>query len=175
MFISLLTGEGRTPEDMENLRKVESLVDTGDVTVFTPSITLIEVLACKLTDEQEAAFSSLLQRSNVMPVSVTMRIAERAREIRDWYRRKGLEVAVADSIHLATALIYGATALHTYDGCGKRQRKTDLLKLDLPLLGKYNLVICKPAPPLLAEKQIEEPLMLQGRLIGFEEDEPSGE
>lgn len=147
VFISLLTGEGRTPEEIRQLRELESLVDIGAVTVFTPSITLIEVLSCKLTDAQELAFKSLLERSNVLPVSVTRRIADRAREIRNHFRTKELEIAVPDAIQIATALVYGATALHTYDGCGKRQRKTDLLKLEMPLADKYTLKICKPEPP----------------------------
>ena len=174
VFISLLTGQGRTPEDLANLRRLETLVDIGAVTIFTASITVIEVLACYLTEEQEAAFKSLLQRTNVMPVSVTMRISERARDIRNYYRKKGMEIAVPDSIHLATASIYKAAALHTFDGCGKRQRKTDLLKLELPLAEKYHLKICKPAPPeeLESEDPIEpiEPHEEMGNLFAEIED-----
>lgn len=148
VFISLLTGSGRSAEDLENLRKLEALSDLGAITIFSPSITLVEVLACKLTPDQDKVFSEFLQRSNVLLVSVTSRVAERAREIRNYYRVQGMEIAVPDAIHLATALIYSATALHTYDGCGKRSRPTDLLRLPIPLLGKYPLRICKPEPPL---------------------------
>ena len=45
VFISLLTGQGRTREDLDNLRKIENLVDDGEVVIFTPAITLVEVLA----------------------------------------------------------------------------------------------------------------------------------
>jgi predicted nucleic acid-binding protein len=157
VFISLLTGSGRTPEEMEKLRQMESLADIGAITIFTPATTLIEVLACKLTDQQEIAFGEVLQRSNILAVSVTMRIAERAREIRNHYRIAGHEIAVPDAIHLATALIYGATALHTYDGCGKRPKHTDLLKLITPLIGKYPITICKPEPPLLNKPEAPIP------------------
>lgn len=147
VFISLLTAD-RSEEDMANLRKLERLVDDGQVHIFTPATTLIEVLQCHLTDEQEAAFKGLLRRSNVQPVSVNMRVAEIAREIRSHYRGlKEMEIAVPDSINLAAAILYRANALHTYDGCGKRQRKADLLKLETPLIGKYHLKICKPEPP----------------------------
>jgi predicted nucleic acid-binding protein len=156
VFISLLTGQGRTDEDMSNLRKVERLVDDGDVVVFTPAITFVEVLECYLTESQEAAFRALLRRSNVQPVSVNMRVAEKAREVRNYYRVRGLEIAVPDSIHIGTALHYGATALHTYDGCGKRQRKNDLLKLETPLIEKYHLKICKPEPPPAELKKVSE-------------------
>ncbi len=147
VFISLLTGTGRTKEELDNLRKLEALSDAGSITIFTPAITLAEVLSCKLTDQQEKSFSELLQRSNVYPVSVTMRIAGIAREIRNYYRLQELEIAVPDAIHLATAIHYSATALHTYDGCGKRARKTDLLRLATPVIGVYPLKICKPEPP----------------------------
>jgi predicted nucleic acid-binding protein len=183
VFISVLTGAGRSQEDLEILRKLEGLVDFEAITIFTASITLVEVLASKLTDEQEIAFKGLLGRSNVLPVSVTARIAERAREIRDHYRRNGMEIAVPDSIHLATAIHFGATALHTYDGCGQRPRRTDLLRLETPIIGKYALNICKPQVPqeLVPEAPIRPDaetgaLFEQLQLIpGAGDDEKEGE
>jgi predicted nucleic acid-binding protein len=158
VFISLLTGIGRTDSEKANLQKVEKLCDDGQIVVFTAAITLVEVLACKMTADQEDTFKALLRRTNVYPVSVTMRIAEIAREIRNHYRMQGDEIAVADSIHLATAIHYKATALHTFDGCGKRSRKTDLLKLTFPLIGKYPLVICKPEPPPPSPEELAAPV-----------------
>jgi len=158
---------------MEKLRQLEALSDVGAITIFTPTITLIEVLACKLTDQQETAFRELLQRSNVLPVSVTMRIAERAREIRNHYRIIGHEIAVPDAIHLATALIYQATALHTFDGCGKRARHTDLLKLATPIIGKYPLTVCtpEPPPPDKPDKPIPTGATVGNLFEAFEEEE----
>ena len=160
VFISLLTGLGRTDEQLRNLRAVEALVDEGDVYIFTPAITLIEVLSCYLSPDQESAFQALLQRSNVEVVSVTRRIADRAREIRNSYREQKMEIAVPDSIHLATAIHYGANALHTYDGCGQQRRRTDLLSLKLPLIGKYDLTICTPRPPATENGIVEMKAML---------------
>lgn len=147
---------GRTKEDLAALKEMETLFDDGEIYIFTPSITLIEVLACKLSPEEEARFQSLLLRSNMEVVSVTRRIANIAREIRSHYRANGDEIAVADSIHIATAIHFEATALHTYDGCGKRTRKTDLLKLAVPIIGKYDLLICKPEVPPKPEAITEE-------------------
>ncbi|HZZ37743.1 MAG TPA: PIN domain-containing protein [Acidobacteriaceae bacterium] len=156
VFISLLTKLGRTDEELAHLVALETLCDDGDVYIFTPSITLIEVLACKLTPEQETLFQGMLQRSNVEVVSVSRRIATIAREIRNHYRMIGEEIAVPDSIHIATAIHFGATALHTYDGCGKRKRKMDLLSLPVPIIGKYDLTICKPTPPPESTPEIKE-------------------
>lgn len=165
VFISLLTGAGRTPEDLAKLRELERLSDNGEITIFTPSITLIEVLECYLTADQETLFQDVLKRSRVYMTSVSHRVAQRAREIRNHYREQGLEIAVPDAIHLATAIQYEATALHTYDGCGKRSRKTDLLRLATPLIGKYDLTICKPEPPRKEEPQRVESEVLTGTLF----------
>lgn len=169
VFISVLTGIGRTDDDLKNLRALAALVDSGDVRICTPTITIIEVLACQMTPEQEGLFQDFLNRSNVEVVSVSRKIAEKAREIRNCYHQNNLEIAVPDSIHLATAIHYEAIALHTYDGCGKRRRKTDLLALDIPLIGKYNLKICKPEPPPKRDENHNETPMLKN-LDLFEEE-----
>lgn len=147
VFISLLTKTDRTAEELEKLCAVERLSDNGGCAIFTASITIIEVLACMLTPEQEDMFQALLQRSNVTAVSVTPRIASKAREIRDYYQTRGIKIAVPDSIHLATAIHYKATALHTYDGGGRRKRQSDLMQLATPLIEKYPLLVTKPEPP----------------------------
>jgi hypothetical protein len=89
-------------------------------------------------------------------VSVSRRVASIAREIRNHYRINGDEIAVPDSIHIATAIQFQATALHTYDGCGKRTRKTDLLNLAVPIIGKYDVTICKPTPPPESTPEVKE-------------------
>lgn len=146
VFISLLNGEDRTDDEMRNLRAVEKLSDEGGCNILTASITLVEVLACQMTAEQEDLFQALLLRSNVTAVSITPRIAVKAREIRDYYVGRGMKLAVPDSIHLATAIQYNAV-LHTYDGCGPHPKPTDLLRVALPLIEKYALKVCKPEPP----------------------------
>lgn len=146
VFISLLTKD-RTAEELEKLCALEQLSDNGGCVIYTAAITIVEVLASKLTPEQEEMFQSLLQRSNVTAVSVTPRIAVRAREIRDYYQTRGIKIAVPDSIHLATAIHYKATALHTYDGGGSRKRQCDLMQLATPLIEKYPLNVMKPEPP----------------------------
>jgi predicted nucleic acid-binding protein len=172
VFISLLTLTNRTDEEMEKLRAVERLADDGGCIIVTAAITLIEVLASAMTAEQEAAFQALLQRSNVTAVTVTTRIAMIAREIREYYHRLGSNIAVPDSIHLATAVQYEVTALHTYDGCGaKRKRPTDLLKLALPLIEKYPISVTIPEPPpATVDEQKLLPAPTSGSLFGDPDD-----
>jgi predicted nucleic acid-binding protein len=171
VFISLLTAAGRTNEEMENLRAIEAMVDNGEIVIFTPSITLIEVLACKLTPDQESLFQAILRRSNVEVMSVSLRVAETAREIRNHYISNGAEMAVPDAIHLATAIHYSATALHTFDGGGKTRKKTDLLKLTNPIIGKYHLDIRKPEPP---PSEKADPVGPTSGLLDFGGDEGEG-
>jgi predicted nucleic acid-binding protein len=147
VFISLITKTDRSVEELEKLCAVEQLSDNGGCVIYTAAITIVEVLSCQLTPQQEEMFQSLLLRSNVTAVSVTPRIAIKAREIRDYYQTRGIKIAVPDSIHLATAIQYKATALHTYDGGGKRKRQSDLLQLATPLIEKYPLNVMKPEPP----------------------------
>jgi len=147
VFISLLTKVGRTDDELEKLAALERLSDNGGCVIFTAAITIVEVLACKMTSEQEELFQALLLRSNVTAVSITPRIAGIAREIRDYYVSRGIKLRVPDSIHLATAIQYKAQALHTYDGAGERPRPTDLLCLATPLIEKYPLKVMRPEPP----------------------------
>jgi predicted nucleic acid-binding protein len=166
VFISLLTLKDRTAEEIEDLRALEVLSDDGQITIFTSAITLIEVLECYLTPEQEKIFQLLLKRSTIEVVSVVSRIAMIAREIRNHYASKALQIAVPDSIHLATAIHYKASGFHTYDGCGRRPKHTDLLKLEMPIVGKYELRISRPSPPPRDESPaIENVQWLAGSLF----------
>jgi predicted nucleic acid-binding protein len=168
VFISLLTKTDRTEEELEKLCAVERLSDNGGCIIFTAAITLVEVLACMLTPEQENMFQDLLQRSNVTAVSITPRIATKAREIRDYYQTRGIKLAVPDSIHLATAIQFNATALHTYDGAGKRRRRSDLLQLATPLIEKYPLTVMKPEPPPAEVPEAPE----EGHIAGLFDEPP---
>ena len=53
VFISLISETGRTKEELDDLRELERLNDDGEITIFTAAITLVEVLACKMTEEQQ--------------------------------------------------------------------------------------------------------------------------
>jgi predicted nucleic acid-binding protein len=156
VFISLVTREGRTDVDMATLRQLESLLEIQAITIFTSAITRVEVLEFRKPEEEEIA-QALLKRSVV--ASVNSKIVDIAREIRGYYRNEGTEILLPDAIHLASAIYYNATSLHTYDGCSKRPRKTDLLRLPNPIAGKYGIRICVPEVPdeFLPKEKIPEP------------------
>lgn len=147
VYISLLTSEGRTPEEMKGLYQVETDFNEGRVVVFTSAISLIEVLECKVKPEQAEKFKNFLKRPDAPLMQVDHKIIELAHKIRNWYRvNQNIEIVVPDAIHLATAIHYDATAFHTFDGCSKRKREGDLLRLTKPIAGEYDLEIMTPQP-----------------------------
>lgn len=93
-----------------------------------------------------------MQRSNFTRLSVDIRVAKLARDIRNWYLARhdqygGSTVTVPDSLHLATAILYRAKEFQTFDG--KDSPKYNALGL-LPLsgnVGGHPLVVTKPPMP----------------------------
>jgi predicted nucleic acid-binding protein len=145
VYISLLTGENRTPEEMKNLYAIENLVNQGRAVAFSSTVALVEVLECHLTPEQVAKFKGLIGNPDTPFLPVDTKVAELAHEIRSYY--KGA-ISAPDAIFLATAIHYEATAFHTYDGTSKRKREGDLLRLTQPIAGKYRMPITVPEIPV---------------------------
>src|SRR5207248_7737607 len=137
-FIMWLDGKG-DPQDVDGLEEIVKEVESGRADLFTSAFTRTEVLKGKMTDAQRALFSKLFQRRNVVQVDVTTRVLDLSEKIRNWNPK----ISSADSIHLATAIIYEADEFHTTDGGGKRKRAGDLLPLNGNVAG-HPLKICKP-------------------------------
>lgn len=143
-YISLLTGENRTLEEMKKLYEIEHMANQGKAIIFTSSVTMVEVLECKLTADQAAKFKGLIGNPDTPFVPLDTKLADLAHEIRNFYAGK---ISVPDAIQLATAIKYEAVALHTYDGCSKKKRPGDLLRLTQPIAGKYAIPITIPQIP----------------------------
>jgi predicted nucleic acid-binding protein len=167
-YISLLTGEKRTAEEMKKLHGIEQMVNEGRAVVFTSTVTMVEVLACKMTPEQAKKFKGLIGNPDTPFMPVDTKVAELAHEIRSFYDGK---VSVPDAIHLATAIHFEAAAFHTYDGCSTRKRPGDLLRLEQPIAGKYAMPITFPEVP---RKEKEEPPLSTQPELPLEGSEESG-
>lgn len=56
-------------------------------------------------------------------------MSQLSHDIRDHYDQQGVKLSSADTVHLASAIIYEADVFYTLDGSGKKKRGT-LLPLD---------------------------------------------
>jgi predicted nucleic acid-binding protein len=115
--------------------------------IITSTITSIEVLSCRMTFEEEANFKKLFRYNNHLKYDVDARIAEKARSLRDdLLREQDRVLSTPDAIHLATAILYGANEMHTFDDGQTKsggKKSVSLLKLDNdPLIA--GLIIRRP-------------------------------
>lgn len=174
VYISLLTGENRKPEEMKKLYAIEQMVNEGRAVVFTSTVTMVEVLDCKLTDEQATKFKGLIGNPDTPFVNVDTRVAQLASEIRSYYKGK---ISTPDAIQLATAIHFEATAFQTYDGSGQKSKSFDLLRLKQPIAGKHKIIISVPEVPIEKPEFQESPLLaaVQESLLGETEAEREAE
>ena len=136
LFIAWLKDEKRKPGEMEGLLSVAKEIHEGKKILITSVQTQTEILESKIGADYER-FKGLLKRSNVMPVHVDGRIADLASKIRDHHLQMGVKIETPDATHLATAILYQATVLQTFD-------EDDLIPLSGNVMG-HDLLIEKPS------------------------------
>lgn len=120
----------------------------GNVEILVSTITLAEVYKTKcdapykmIAEENDMAIEDFFNQPFIVIASVDEEVAVRARGLLRYYSDKGMKKPT-DAIHLATAIMYGAEEMHTFDG-------SDLLCLNGHIKndeGKV-LVIRKPPEP----------------------------
>ena len=149
VFLAWIKNEvSRKPGEMDGVREVINRLNKRQLSIMTSVLTITEISASKLPAGSDDLFEQVLQRPNVSKVSVDIKIARLARELRNYYITKngvdGLTLTVPDSLHLATAILYKPIEFHTFDE--RDNPKIKALGL-LPLSGDvagHNLTICKP-------------------------------
>lgn len=142
----------------------------GNVEILVSTITLAEVYKTRCEDpykmiaeENDIAIEDFFNQPFIVIASVDEEVAVRARGLLRYYSDKGMKKPT-DAIHLATAIMYGAEEMHTFDG-------SDLLCLNglIKNDGGQVLVIRKPpAPP------VGDPLSLM-KFIGTGDNENTEE
>jgi predicted nucleic acid-binding protein len=112
--------------------------------IITSVITQIEVLSARLTPDQEELFKKSFHSQFHIQYDVDPPIAQKARQFREsLLNPSGKGLCLPDAIHLATASIYKADEVLTFDD-GQKDRKTlGLLELNGDMRIE-KLVICKP-------------------------------
>ena len=112
--------------------------------IITSVITQIEVLSAKLTAEQEALFKKSFRSQFHIQYDVDPPIAQKARQFRELLLNpSGKGLCLPDAIHLATAAIYKADEVLTFDDGQKDKKTLGLLELNGDRRVE-KLVICKP-------------------------------
>ena len=130
-FTNLFNGGiNRTPEELSGIHEVIDMVDRHQARIVTSETVIGEVL------EASADLELLLKRPQTMKVSPSGPIITKVKDIRTATRAAGVHTPkFADATFIATAILYHAEALHTFDD--------RILRLSgLACVG--GLVICKP-------------------------------
>jgi predicted nucleic acid-binding protein len=146
LFLAWLRNETRADGEMAAVRSYVRKLQQRQIRLMASVLVYTEVVETKLPVGVDKQFFELLRRSNVSTVSVDIRVAQLARELRDYYYKQkdkynGKTLSVPDSIHLATAILYKAKEFHTFDGSNKKS--LGLLGLNGDV-GGHDLIICKP-------------------------------
>lgn len=144
LFLAWLKDEERKAGDMDGIREVIQRLKRRDARVMTSVLTTVEVLAARIPVGIESPFKGLLKRVN--QVSMDIRVASLAHDLRNYYVIAGRSIKTPDAIHLATAIHYRVEEFHTFDD--------QLLSLSRDV-GGHRLTICKPkadAPQLDLKK-----------------------
>ena len=137
-FIAYLAAE---PGRHDACAAVIRAAERGDVELCTSYISLVETVAIPSLNDvaAEAAIAQFFDSDYIAKMPVDSNAAQYARTLRRAINLRGL-----DAIHLATAIIAGADALHTYD--------RDLLRIDCQALA-LPIAIEPPQPPQAIPQQ----------------------
>lgn len=135
-WISLIVG---TPERIPGLKRVAEAARRGDLEIITSFLAMAETARGRTAPNDPASQTTLdtiraaFEVEYLIPVLVDRLVAYRAQELLRKYKLRG-----ADGVHLATALLNAADALHTWDG--------DLLAIDGKEVASHGVTLrIKPA------------------------------
>jgi predicted nucleic acid-binding protein len=147
VLLALIKDETRPNGEMDGVYEWARRIDDGEARLVLSSMFRLEVLESTLPMPALEKLDRILDRSNVTEVEMGPRVINKGSEIRDYYQRRrptvgGPGLSTPDSVHLATAILYGVDEFHTFD----ERDKPGSLGL-IPLSGDvagHPLVICKP-------------------------------
>jgi predicted nucleic acid-binding protein len=148
-LIAWITDEKRDdPSEMAGLAEVVELVERGRAVLMTSVLWRAEVLDLHLTPMQRRKLDAVFDGQNVIELQIDSRIMDLTSEIRNFHsssKRKDTikKISVPDAIHLASAIHYGASEFHTFDGKRGGKNPGGLLTLNGNVAG-HRLKICSP-------------------------------
>ena len=162
MYLALLKGEQSHGQAyIDSMMQISKQNFENKNIIITSVITLTEVLSSSLTTEQEEAFLKTFKATNHTLYDVDYAIARKARQFREAFlnHQSGKTLATPDAIHAATAVIYQADEMHTFDDGQKNKKFLGLLELSSNS-SLDNLLICKPfIPPPTEPPEVQQTLI----------------
>lgn len=150
LFLAWLKDESsRKPGEMDGVREYLTRHSNRQISLMTSVLTLTEMTIAKVPAGTENLLEQVMQRRNFTRLSIDLRVATLARDLRNHYiadpkKYHDMGLTVPDSLHLASAILNKATEFHTFDEFDKPKYKALGL---IPLSGNvagHKLVICKP-------------------------------
>lgn len=142
VFLAWLQNEQLDPGVMEGIEETVKRVMNNEAILATSIMTRTEVLDSRMPKNAQTTFDNLFKRRNVEWINHDERVSTLSHDIRDHYDQQGVKLSSADSVHLASAIIYNVTVFHTLDGSG-RKKKGKLLPLNGNVAG-HSLTIERP-------------------------------
>lgn len=115
VWVAVLEGEDRSPEELQGLFEVIDLADRELASILTSDLIYTEVYDQSGSGEVPPKLEEVLKRPNYLIAPGSPEIQKTAGRIRSLAQAEGRKVKAADSIHLATAIAYKVDAFHTFD------------------------------------------------------------
>lgn len=117
---------------IDALRKIAQDNFQKKNTIITATLTFVEVLSSKLSQEKELLFRRSFRHQDHIAYDLDSPIAMKAREFREKFLNHSSKrtLATPDAIHLATAAIYKADEFLTFDDGKKSSKHLGLLELN---------------------------------------------
>jgi predicted nucleic acid-binding protein len=153
VFLALLQDEKRPNNEMDGVNFIASEIQKNHIILITSIATKGEVLQSTLDQDGIEKWSNFFKRRNVREVLTDGKVWNLTNKIRDYYQQQkdidGLPtITLPDAVHLASAILYGASEFHTFDEFDSRKnpKRRALIPLNGNVAG-YSLKICKPPTP----------------------------
>ena len=143
VFISWLSdGDDLCKNDWMALQLVEAEITSNKADLITSVVSQAEVLhAC---EDMLSRFYKFMDHPNCGTMEVGDVLAREAGRIRQHFRARDRGLPLADALYVATAGLYDATHLHTFD-------RSHLLRIN-GQVPEHSFTICKPIPTVKEEK-----------------------
>jgi predicted nucleic acid-binding protein len=115
VLIAHLTAEPRAQDEVDGLREVVNLVDSGQAILVTSLQAIAEVLPDDSSPDLQGRLKALFRRPNCIMVDLSAAVVAKAADMRQRARETGRRLKSPDAYFLATGVLLKVDAVHTFD------------------------------------------------------------